>query len=481
MTCSQQQKRGTPIRRLHVHLKGSSRAAAPPVPAAAAVIAADSASRLPAWPRLTTHEAASAWPLRVSSSSRNSSNSSSTSSSSNSSNSSSSPASSSSGSNSNSSSRRRRISSQASRLHVGSCRGRRLPSLLASLLQQEQLCVTVRQPARSDSSSSSSRRKRSRRMAATHLFEGGSEVRDFYPAVAGAVFGAASALLLSQLLIETTLSPFFSRCICLLLLVVGLLAVQRAFAIEAVPPPDLLDDEGEEAEDFAQKGGPGGAPWGPPWGFPPISSSRGPRMAHYEGKLRAKKTLHALCLLSCFGALSALLLPCCRSCCWLLRVPLYCLLGNSLCVLLVLALADGLQLYLETASTTTPTTSSGSSSSSSRERLGHVLVAAGSAALSEEGAEQLRLLLCGTLTLGGTFGFFFALTDGGDAFSHVQIVRYRYVCVPLAVLLGALFAVALNRLGTSKQQQLLLQQQGRWSEHAFVDDAAEDEPAFMEP
>ncbi|KAL8434966.1 hypothetical protein Efla_005049 [Eimeria flavescens] len=264
----------------------------------------------------------------------------------------------------------------------------------------------------------------------TGLLDVRGDPSDFYSAVGGALFGSLAALLLSHMFLEITLSPFFAGCISLLLLAISLLSIHRAFAVDAVPPPALAacgdDEEGDALSDLTAGGG--GGP-----------TSGGPQAVMYESRLRARKTLFALAALCCVGAVSSLLLPRCRGAPWLLRVPLYCLLGNALFLVLALAVADGLQLYLDSA-----TSSSSSGGSGKRERW-RVLAAAGSSSVSEEAALPLRLLLCCSLTISAAFGFAFSSFDAGDLTSRIQLVRYRYVCVPLAVLLCALLAVVLNR------------------------------------
>ena len=329
-----------------------------------------------------------------------------------------------------------------------------------------------------------------REMAA--LLEQGAELHDFFPAMGGAAFGATAALLLSHLLLEATLSPFFSGCVSLLLLFVAFLSIQRALTIEAVPPPDLLGVEGEEADDFAQLTASTSATSSSNSSSSNSSrSARGSRVAYYEAKLRARKTLYGLSIICCIGAVCCLLLPRCRGSLWIIRAPIYCLLGNALFLVLVLAVADGLHLYLESASTNNHSGFSGTRRK--RERVCHILMAAGSSSMPEEYTDQLCILLCGSLTLGGAFGFFFAVLDGGDAMSHVQIVRYRYVCFPLSVLICSILGVALNRTGPPKggptlyseptvygrcrnpPPTYLQQQQQRQRQEDFVDDAAEDD------
>lgn len=330
------------------------------------------------------------------------------------------------------------------------------------------------------------------------LLERGSELSDFIPAVGGAIFGALAALLLSHLLVEATVSPFFAGCVSLLLLLITCLSIQRAFTIEAVPPPDLLGEEGEEADDFVHLTGPSATT------NSSSSSTRGHRVSFYQAKVRARRTLYGLSLICFIGSVCSLLLPRCRGTIWPVRAPLYCFLGNALCLVLVLAVADGLQLYIESASTTTGDSYDINSNRRKRERLCHVLVATGSSSMPEEYKEQLWILLCGSLVLGGAFGFFFAVLDGGDAASHINIVRYRYVCVPLSVLICSLLGIALNRTGpptdeptqqtapvatrwgrkasnSSIQEAQKQQQQQRRREEAFVDEAAEEEAAFFIP
>ncbi|OEH73600.1 transmembrane protein [Cyclospora cayetanensis] len=114
------------------------------------------------------------------------------------------------------------------------------------------------------------------------VFEHGTELPDLYPAVGGALFGGLASLVVAQVLLEATLSPFVAGCVALLLLFASFLYLQRALTISAIPPPALPGAEDEEADAFAQQetGYSGGL--------------RLPESLCYQSQQRAKKALVGL-------------------------------------------------------------------------------------------------------------------------------------------------------------------------------------------
>ncbi|CEM02475.1 unnamed protein product [Vitrella brassicaformis CCMP3155] len=115
----------------------------------------------------------------------------------------------------------------------------------------------------------------------------------------------------------------------------------------------------------------------------------------------------------------------------IIKIPMYSLLGVSLSFALTFAFLDALNLLHEFRLTGLK------AAQEDAIPLGPVHTPA-----------QICALIFGSLLLGLIFGFFFGSLDvEDDSHTHVKLMEDRYVCTPIAAVLGLVTSVVVRRLG----------------------------------
>lgn len=254
---------------------------------------------------------------------------------------------------------------------------------------------------------------------------------DFKAAVLGGLFGGLASFLVTHLLLELTFSPFFSMFFAILLASIAGLVIQRALAIQPpVPPPALGFADEDDSLDSD------------------LDNSLQNRM--YSTQMQTRKLLFGFAFMILLSALFALFVDKAwfSNINWVLKIPMYCLLGNTLCFLLVFAGVDIVNFYCDImwweGRGNACRVGGGLTGcfSETAARPGEP-----SSSLPVHNSAQVCVLLAGSLLLGSVFGFFYGLFEREDMYASVRLIQDRYVCVPIAVIIGTFTAVLAARLG----------------------------------
>nr|CEL76821.1 TPA: hypothetical protein BN1205_062580 [Toxoplasma gondii VEG] len=253
---------------------------------------------------------------------------------------------------------------------------------------------------------------------------------DFKAAVFGGLFGGLASFLVTHLLLELTFSPFFSVFFAILLASIAGLVIQRALAIDPpVPPPALGFADEDDSLDLDP------------------DTSLHSRM--YSTQMQTRNLLFAFAFMIILSALFALFVDKAwfSSINWVVKIPMYCLLGNTLCFLLVFAGVDIVNFYCDMVWWEGRGNSCGVGGITGCFSDTAGLPGQPSAPLPVHNSAQVCVLLVGSLLLGSVFGFFYGLFDHDDVYASVRLIQDRYVCVPIAVIIGTFTAVLAARLG----------------------------------
>ncbi|PFH35803.1 hypothetical protein BESB_054540 [Besnoitia besnoiti] len=260
---------------------------------------------------------------------------------------------------------------------------------------------------------------------------------DFKAAVFGGLFGGLASFLVTHLLLELTFSPVFSTFFAVLLASIAVLVIQRALAIDPpVPPPALAYDDDEDV----------------------VESGTDKSLQNmYSTQVQTRRLLFGFAAMLLISATFAVFVDKAwfSNINWVIKIPMYCLLGNTLCFLLVFAGVDIVNFYYDVvwwegrASACGPGAAFGGAFAGNSGMPG----GASSPSLPVHNSSQVCVLVIGSLLLGSVFGFFYGLFDLEDIHSSVRLIQDRYVCVPIAVIIGTFTAVIAARLGRASNSE----------------------------